>query len=122
MITWILAALMVAAFSAAVVVFFNILLDLFDWVVTNVKRLFKAIKVLLVKKTGEVGSGVIQIDKNGKTVLRTPPEEKKLDIEQLDPELKKKVLKAQSQVEGDTVLVETEITEEAEEKIRERRA
>jgi hypothetical protein len=121
MITWILAALMVAAFSATVVIFFNILLDLFDWVVTNVKRLFKAIKVLRVKND-KAEVGVLTVDKSGNTTIRTEPKAEKVNIGQLDPKLKEKVLEAQSQVEGDTVLVETEITEEAEAKIRERRA
>lgn len=120
-IHWILAALLVAAFSATVVTFFNILLDLFDWVIRNVKRLFKAIKILRVKN-GEAEAGVLTVDTNGNTLIRTEPKAEKVNLDELDPQLKKKVKEAQSQVQGDTVLVETEISEEAEEKIRSRRA
>lgn len=66
MIWLIINAAIWAAFAAAVVVFFNAIMSLFDMVIKGIKSLFKAIKVMIMNKDGKVvDGGVLTQNENG---------------------------------------------------------
>ena len=56
MITLIITAALLALFTATFIYFLSACLQFFDFVIKGIKGIFKAIKVLILKKNGKVSS------------------------------------------------------------------
>ena len=69
MFTFIITAAIFAAFTTAVVVFFNAFMDFFDLVVQGIKALFRAIKVMIMNKEGKVEAAVLTENENGSMAI-----------------------------------------------------
>lgn len=118
MITFILGAALLGLFLATVVVVFGACLKVYDWVISHVSGKFKAIKVLIKNKWGEVSSGtLVQTGTNIK--LYTDPEHKKVSDGELDPDLKKAFETTKEMDNGDK-MVEFKPDKDAEREIRRR--
>lgn len=113
-----IAAATVALFGALVTLFFNALLDFFDWFIKNVKKAVKAIKILRVKN-GKVKAGVLTEDKNGKKEITYETETEELDEGDLPDYLQDEIDKAPMMKNGEK-LVSPKLTKEAENEIRRR--
>ena len=125
MLTWIIAAGMVALFTSLVIVFINAILDLFDKVVNGIKRWVLAKKAMRVTRNGTVEAATVTVNENGDVHVHQDVTSKSISIDDIDdPLLKEEALRAiqyARERNRDAALVEAKMDEEIEAEIRRRR-
>lgn len=128
MLTWIIAAGMVALFTSLVIIFINAILDLYDAVVKGIKKYIMAKKAMKVSKNGKVEAATVTVDEKGNVQVHTDVKSETLsesDKNKLDPEMLKAIEKAKAQAKRenvDAVFVEAKMDAETEAEIRRRRS
>lgn len=118
MITFFLGAALLGLFLATVVAVFGACLKVYDWVIRHVSGKFKAIKVLVKNKLGEV-LGATLVQKNNEYEVYPDPEHTKVSGSELDPKLKEAFDKTKTMNNGDK-MVEFKPDKDAEREIRRR--
>lgn len=118
MITFFLGAALLGLFLATVVAVFGACLKVYDWVVRNLPGMFKAIKVLIKNSRGEVSGGTL-VEQDGGYNFYPDPEHVKVDVKEVDDELKRAFNKTKTMNNGNK-MVEFNPDKDAEREIRRR--
>lgn len=122
MITLIITAALLALFTATFIYFLGACLQFFDFVIKGIKGIFKAIKVLILKKNGKVHYGTMyQQDEKLKLVEPGNESEVEEDLDTLDESVKNAFAKAKV-MNGGRKVIGVDMSEEEEEAIRSRTA
>ena len=118
MITLIITAALLALFTATFIYFLSACLQFFDFVIKGIKGIFKAIKVLILKKNGKVHYATMY-QQDGKIKLVEPTNESEVeeDLDTLDESVKNAFAKAKVMKNGGKT-VGVDMSEKEEEAIR----